>query len=157
MDGITSLLSALEQIVSGASSGPEEGQRVAVFAAMDEKEVRFFGWGTYRGRELPPFVEDMTFEDAEKTFQKVAAEQKNIPPELATEEGRRAKFEQWRKEAVFQYKVELDDGLLAWGSECHIMPEDRMRDCMKTRRIQWVYMVRGEKGERLYDLNAGTA
>lgn len=160
-------VTSLEQAITDAMNqimpkDPEVGVRVAAITSMTDDEVRFLGYGEYKGRGHPPYVPEFTFEAAQAALPRDP--QGNYPMGLETEELRREKFEEWKKGPVYasvhlHHRILLDDGETVWGSECHFTPADKFKDALKAtpRRIQWVCFARKEDGSVSYEIEAGTA
>ncbi len=86
----------------------EKGTRVGAVMSADQKTVKFFGWGTYQGREVPG-------------------------PEVAGFMG-----DAMREHKLTNPKITLDDGKVVWGCECWWGDEEKVNKMIEGRKLEHV-------------------
>lgn len=86
----------------------EKGTRVGAVMSADDKAVKFFGWGTYAGHEVPG-------------------------PEVGGFMGTLL-----REMKMVNPKINLDDGKVVWGCECWWGPEEKVRAMLDGRLLESV-------------------
>lgn len=138
---------------------PNKGDRVGAFRSADKETINFLGFGRYETDARPPYIPDISFEDAEKMMR---TPEGHFPESLDTEEKRRQSYAKYRESEIYRAihyrpKIVLDHEDVVWGGECHFYPEEFVRSLIAKRRVQWVVLMRKEDGSPWYDQLAGTA
>lgn len=142
----------------------KHGDRVGAFMSADDKTVYLLGYGVYEGDEPVPYLDDLTFERAEKIAHDRLKEagMKEWPEGLDTVEKRREQFDAFKQSPMYLFerthpKIVLDHGDVVWGNECHFGPEDMVKKLVADRRIQLVILSRKPNGEPDQEMMAGSA
>lgn len=138
---------------------PSVGERVGAFMSADKETIYLLGFGRYETDDRPPYVADVSFEQAEQMMRNAEGQ---FPEMFDTEEKRRRSYAEYRESAIykaihFRPKIVLDHEDVVWGGECHFFAEEFVRDLMAKRRVQRVVLQRKEDGSPWYEQMAGTA